>query len=233
MKENEKERVAVFMDQERNRRYHSREEMERARQIRRRRAIKRRLRLKRRIYFCLFIVGILLAVVLLFKWKKSGDTLSGNSVSADTAQQEKQTVSEETAGIPSSQLPVEEERFDTVSSSLLDVTCGTAVVDFTSVSENRAGMVEKAKQAMEGQAHFTGSNLTVNEALTSYGAGEWHALFNKQEDLCVFYTGERDGVRFRVNFELYDDGSFILVSASRGGVEIEDYAGFVTSIVSR
>lgn len=106
-------------------------------------------------------------------------------------------------------------------------------MDFSTVSENRVEMVAKAKQAMAGVAHFTGSNLTVNEALSAYGSGEWHAIFNKQEDLCVFYTGERDGVSFRINFELFDDGTFALVSASRNGEMIEDYESFVESIVRR
>lgn len=229
-----KECVACFMSQGRNRTYHSREEMERQRELRRRRAMQKRRILKRRIYFCMLLILLLTVLLLLLRWKKGSDSLSGNTVSEGRAVSENTTISGETLGIPSSQLPISGERYDTVSgSSLLDVTGGTAVVDFSTVSENKAGIAEKAKQAMAGQAHFTGSNITVNEAFSVYGSGEWHALVNQQDDICVFYTGERDGVTFRINFEIYEDGTFVLVSASRGGEEIEDFAGFVMGIVRR
>lgn len=168
------------------------------------------------------------------KWKKNGSSVSANEVSQNSAVSQNSTVSEEVIGIPGSQLPLEDAYYRTVSgSSVIDVRGGTAVVDFSSVSENRAEMTARAKQAMAGVAHFTGSNLTVNEVLSSYGSGQWHAILNKQDDLCVFYTGERDGVSFRINFELYDDGTFVLVSASRNGEMIEDYEGFVKGIVNR
>lgn len=195
--------------------------------------MKRRLRIKRRIYFCLFLSVLAATVFLLWRWRQSGSSVSGNVVSQNSAVPENHSVSEEVAGVPGAQLPVDEVYTTVSGSSLIDVTGGTAVVDFSTVSENRVEMVARAKQAMAGVAHFTGSNLTVNEVLNAYGAGEWHAIFNKQDDLCVFYTGERDGVSFRINFELLDDGTFVLVSASRNGEEIEDYVGFVTDIVSR
>ena len=197
--------------------------------------MKKRLRIKRRIYFCLFLFVVGAAIMLLTKWKKSGSSISENSVSSDTAVSSNHTVSsEEVAQIPGSQLPVSQAYNTTVSgSSLLDVTRGTAVVDLSAVSENRLEMTVRAKQAMAGVAYFSGSNLTVNEILSAYGAGEWHAILNKQDDLCVFYKGERDGVSFRINFELFDDGTFILVSASRNGENIEDFEGFVSSIAGR
>lgn len=116
--------------------------------------------------------------------------------------------------------------------TMLDVSKGTVVINLSSVSDNIA-IAKAAKEAMASQAYFTGSNLTVNDCLTSYGEGAFHAIVSKQNDICVFYEGDHNGIPFQVDFVVYDDGTFTLESAQENQELVEDYVSFVEKIAKR
>lgn len=114
----------------------------------------------------------------------------------------------------------------------VDYATGTVVVDFSS-AETDMDKAALAKQAMAGQAYFSGKAVTVNDILTGYGQGEWSAIISPQNDVCVWYTGIREESEFKVNFVIYDDGTFMLDSITVDGAMVDDYTRYMDEVISR
>ncbi len=111
----------------------------------------------------------------------------------------------------------------------VDYATGTVVVSFTNIT-SKTDIAATAKQAMVGQCYFSGSSVTVNDILTGYGQGEWSAIVSPQNDICVWYTGTHGEDVFKVNFVLYEDGTFLLDSVTVNGERVEDMIKFMREI---
>ncbi|MDD3412753.1 MAG: hypothetical protein PHY47_02025 [Lachnospiraceae bacterium] len=167
--------------------------------------------------------------------KKDATAVSGNeTVSQSETAKNDSTNSQNETNDQEEQVNEQEVSADQDQStdSMLDVTSGTVGINLASVSDNIA-IAKAAKEAMASRAYFTGSNLTVNDCLTSYGEGAFHAIVSKQNDICVFYEGDHNGIPFQVDFVVYEDGTFTLESAQENQKLVEDYVSFVEKIAKR
>lgn len=138
----------------------------------------------------------------------------------------------------------------------LDVTRGYSALS-SSVSENGSDTevestvmrVMSAKAAMAQASYFPGTTRTVNDYLSSYGEGAWHGIEGVQGQMCIFYEGVHitsstytdvsgntitsygEEEPFKVNFIVYEDGSFIVQGIENAGVRVDDYKSFLEAIV--
>lgn len=132
----------------------------------------------------------------------------------------------------------------------LDVTAGRVGLPMEAVSSNKV-MMPVIKAAMKAQSYFTGSSKSVDSILEAYGEGEWHGIRSVAGDIVVFYEGthietqssvDEDGnlvtkqvasVPFKVEFLVYEDGSFVVTGFYENGVAIDDYAEKLLEIIGQ
>lgn len=211
----------------------------------RRRAKKKKLIMRRRKFLAGILVIFAIIIIILSSCSKkdkkgsvSGDSLSSNetdslSESENAAQKYDEwaasLTTKESENLSGNESESDNEMYDTTQA--LDVSQGNVQITISDNATDEIAIAKAAKKAMSNQAYFIGCSKSVNDIMTSYGEGGWHAIVSKQNDLCVFYEGKHDETSFCVNFVVFDDGTFQLKSVIENDKMLDDYIGFVTKMI--
>lgn len=257
----------------RRRRAVSRDQMtpEEIKRAKRRAARRKRERAKRRFYAALFFALLIFAVIffLVLKKGKSDDSVSGNAVSEEGYEGPSYGAGGTIVNdAPEEEFPGEAGEYGVSENDIyhvgdltgvidtsvpMDVTSGKVAFVMDTVSGNRITQTRNVKLAMAQAAYFTGTSTPLQNYLSAYGEGSWHAITKTVNEMTVFYSGvhkvaitpaetekkakkKKDeeepvirykDVPFQVNFVVYEDGSFVVLSVEEGGQNVNDFEGWL------
>ena len=112
------------------------------------------------------------------------------------------------------------------------------VEDINSAQEEETQLTPEVENAItvvrDGYLTDRAEILTVGDILETYSEepGYWDGFTDEDGDIFVYYGGMRDNEYFALEFQVYEDDTFLLTGAAKGEDVIEEYADFFQEILN-